>query len=89
MAMLDVTGWKLWYANGVTVTSLTTAWNKAPDGVQVLVLFHAGGYRTFTYGEDLYNLPAQASRFAKPGIWMDTPAFYALVQQAFDDPQRM
>ena len=39
--MIKIIGWKLWYGNGTTFSSLQGSWEKAPDqDVQVLMIYY-------------------------------------------------
>lgn len=81
--MLPITGWALVYADGSRYSNTSGQWRSAPDEVQVLVLYHSGGYRTLTYGEDVYSLLGQKA--TKLGAWMDTTDYYALVDKVIKE----
>lgn len=81
--MLPVTGWELVYADDSRYSHLSGPWRLAPDQVQVLVLRHADGYRTLTYGEDVYRLAGEKA--TKVGVWMDDAAFHALVDRVIKE----
>jgi len=57
-AMLPVTGWKVWYADGSTASSDEVAWWDAPaQGVQVVAYCHEEGRRDLSTCFDEYCLP--------------------------------
>lgn len=52
----DLLGWKLWYADGSTVSSEESTWEDAPQhGVIALVRYWLSGGREVVNGPDLYT----------------------------------
>ena len=83
---LRMIGWKAWCDDGVVYSSRTHRWPQVPKiGVQVLCVYHAKPYRTYTYGEDVYHLPGRKS--VKLGRWMSDDDFAAVVAKAHSDEE--
>jgi hypothetical protein len=79
--VLPVLGWKIFRADGSVWSSAEYSVWEVPDEIQAIVLYHAPPFRTMELGEDFYSLDGRMLA----GKWMDTAAYYALVNQAFLD----
>lgn len=56
----EVTGWSVWYADGLVARSSSWSWDLLPrNGVQVVMLTHEGGRRTRIANCDEYAIPGQ------------------------------
>jgi hypothetical protein len=85
---LPIVGWKLWYADGLTVTSQDVPWADAPrQGVEVLMVYHPNGYRTIVKGRDEYTFPGEAE--SKLGLEIDRGVFEAMQRAAMADSWRL
>jgi hypothetical protein len=83
---LPVVGWRLYYSDGSTFTSADGSWADAPaSDVQILVVFHGDGYRTFSHGDDFYFMPGKGA--VKVGAWMDFDEYEALVARALSEEE--
>lgn len=81
---MKVTGWKLWYADGSTATK---SWRKAAQhGVQVMMVYHPGGYRTSYSGQDTYRLHWWLP--VKYGSTIDEARYEAILAEAMEDSWR-
>lgn len=78
--MLPVQGWKIYRSDGSVYTSADGVAG-VPDGIQIVVWYHAPPYRTLEWGEDIYTVDGRTFT----GVWMAEPEFYALCDRAFND----
>lgn len=77
-------GWRLFYPDGSAFGPELGTWADAPDGVAVVVIFHAPPYRTIEAGEDEYRLPGRKT--AKRGATVDDEALGQLQALAVTTP---
>jgi hypothetical protein len=89
-----IVGWKLWFAGGSTAHAAhRQPWQWAPlwertsrDGVQVLMVYHPGGYRTIVKGRDEYTLPGVST--SKLGLMLDFDRYDEIRRAAVADTWR-
>lgn len=73
-----IESYRIWYSDG----SYSDDWDAAPDeDVQIVMLYHADGYRTIIQGEDVYTDPTDQSGHIKTGRWMPDDEYEALVRR--------
>lgn len=52
---MKVIGWRIWYADGTSISSRESSWEDAPDdGVLFVMVYRDGGYRMTMLGNDWY-----------------------------------
>ncbi|SRR5712692_3617368 len=57
MSATGILGWKIWYEDASTFSSKEGDWTKAPSGgVQIVVVYYAGGLKINHSGFDYYWL---------------------------------
>jgi hypothetical protein len=78
---VPIIGYRIYYADGSVWTDASGKWNSAPStGVQVVVLLHAGDYRTIKMGLDEYREPGLGNR-VKTGSLISDAAFAAIIER--------
>jgi hypothetical protein len=72
----------IFYDDGSVWRSWTDGdWQDAPaEGVQVVMLYHGGEYKTIIQGEDVFLIDGESAE--KSGRWMRDDDYAALVEQA-------
>jgi hypothetical protein len=81
---MRVSRWAVWYEDGSVVRGrrLRDLAGLAPtDGVQVVVRYHPGPYRTIMMGESTYRVRG-APGWVGRGTWMPEEDFNELVERA-------
>lgn len=83
-----IRGWKIWYADGSTADSSTFAWADAPaTGVEVVMVYHDGGYRNIVRGRDEYTLPGESA--TKLGLEIPVERYREILDIAMADEWRI
>ncbi len=55
MEQAQVIGWRVWYDDGRVIDARQAPWEALPaDGVQLVMLYHAGGTRRVMQGNEYY-----------------------------------
>lgn len=92
----DLVGWKLWYADGSTVTSAQSTWNDAPQHKTIaLHRYWSNGAMEIVTGDDLYTrerkdaLELEWPPSVKVGHQMSNDEFAALCKIIYADDERI